>query len=307
MIAVDIGNTMSKFGYFSCQSLRFRLPKPESCIRFLHSKKKTVNGTRFFDGEAHKSIKNWLLNKQDCNDWYIAVTASGCNKESLIDELKSLKPDGSFRILTNDDVPIKTNVDFPSQIGIDRLLGAFAGSKFINDLLFPVDSTNADRTHNIETIIVIDAGTAITIDLVRINTNPAIFEGGAILSGLKTLSVTLNQTVSRLPEVNVSDFKSTDLIYPAKNTESAISTGILGSQIAAINFFIQRVKSTEYINAKTDKNKNNEIEIPIVFTGGDATIISELFNKEYSNKIVSSVPNLVLVGIALIMKSTYHE
>ncbi|MDR2641994.1 MAG: type III pantothenate kinase, partial [Planctomycetaceae bacterium] len=144
---------------------------------------------------------------------------------------------------------------------------------------------------NIETIIVVDAGTAITVDAVKTNVNPALFEGGVILSGLRALSVTLNRSASRLPEVGVAQFNSADLVYPAKNTESAILTGIFGSLIAAINFFAQKVKKNNHV--KPDQ------KIPIIFTGGDASIVGKLFADEFSDYKLIIIPDLTLIGIAI--------
>jgi type III pantothenate kinase len=303
MIAVDIGNSQAKFGYFSCQSLQSRFPLPTSCIRILHNTKKNERGGNLFDATKLKSIADWLQNIQNCNNWHIAITASNCKSDSLIDELVSLMPDGRFNVLTNDKIPIAANVDSPSKIGIDRLLDALAATKFIennpqNDLSNNKISNNKNNLSSariIETIIIVDAGTAITIDVVKINksSKSPIFEGGAILSGLKTLFVTLNQSVSHLPEVKISDANlSANWTYPAKNTESAIATGILGSLISTINFFAKKIESNNSIKIENQK-------IPIIFTGGDAEIIKKLYDKEFPNCCSLILPNLTLTGIAI--------
>ncbi|MDR2642649.1 MAG: hypothetical protein LBC74_07635, partial [Planctomycetaceae bacterium] len=144
MIAVDIGNTQAKFGYFPRTTLQSKFPKPESCIRILHNNKNTINTNNLFDNTAHKLMANWLCVACENDDWYISITASGCAAGSLIDELTLIKPDGNFRILTNNDVPIIANVDFPAKTGIDRLFDAFAAAKFIADEFQNTDSGCTD-------------------------------------------------------------------------------------------------------------------------------------------------------------------
>jgi pantothenate kinase type III len=281
MIAIDAGNTQIKFGYYSKQSLQHDLPKPESHFKILYNKK----NNNLLNNTEKNLITNWLQNIQDNNDWYIAITASN-HADSLIRELTSIKPNCKFKILKNNNIPITANVDSQTQTGIDRLLDALAATKFAKSNLF-----NTNDPRNIETIIVVDAGTAITVDMIRVNMNPAVFEGGVILSGLGVLSVMLNRSASHLPEVEFSQLDVTDLIYPAKNTKSAILSGILGSLIATIDFFAQKTKTTN--TTETDK------KIPIILTGGDATIIGKLLAKEFSDYNLSIIPDLTLMGIAL--------
>jgi pantothenate kinase type III len=313
MIAVDVGNTRAKFGYFSRQALLSGFPQPESYIKISHNKNNSHNNNLFNNADK-KSIAEWLYNVQGNDDWFISITASDCKADSLISELFSIKPDGHFKVLTNVDVPISANVDSPATTGIDRLFDALAAAKFATDKLqrnnianntvsnitvanndsnvdSNIDSINTPDQHNIETIIVVDAGTAITIDVVKVNVNPAVFEGGVILAGLGLLSIALNYSASRLPQVEVAQFNSSDLIYPAKNTTSAILAGILGSQIAAINFFARKVESGNTV--KPDP------KIHIIFAGGDAETIGNLFAREFPEYSLSIIPDLTLIGIAV--------
>ncbi|MDR2169977.1 MAG: type III pantothenate kinase [Planctomycetaceae bacterium] len=304
MIAIDIGNTFAKFGYFSARSLKLDFPEPASCLKIFYDKTQAINKQNIFNAAEHKLIADWLENNCDfndcgCDDWFIAVTAACCDVNFLVNELVSIKPDANFNILTNAGVAITANIDFPERAGIDRLLDAVAAAKFTcdklrnttrdtNSLNSYANSTNLndkfDR-RNIETIIVVDAGTAVTIDMVKINENPVKFEGGVILPGLSVLSEALNQAASKLPNIKVADYKLANLTYPAKNTNAAILTGILGSLVATINFFVNKIET----------NKN----IPIFFTGGDAKIISKLYSNEFPNSFILTIPELTLTGIAI--------
>jgi pantothenate kinase type III len=331
VIAVDIGNTRAKFGYFTAQSFNYSFPEPASNLKISYNKNKIGNGENLFGGAERKLIADWLSNKRDVADWYISVTASCCEANSFVEELALIEPDVHFNLLTNGDIPIISNVEFPAKTGIDRLLDAIGAVRFVGGKFCSADSDNKNIRQDIETInpsclkkiqgaehvsaasrsvcsgakpiahtgcgiIVVDAGTAVTVNMVSANNNnasnnSAVFEGGVILAGLRVLSVALNQVSSKLPEVGLEQFQSVDLAYPAKNTESAILTGILGSLIAAIDFF---VKKSRVINPNNiDKN------LPIIFTGGDAAVIGKLFAEEFPDYNLSIVPELTLIGIAI--------
>ncbi|MDR1053503.1 MAG: type III pantothenate kinase [Planctomycetaceae bacterium] len=300
MIAVDIGNTRAKFGYFPVQSLSSMFPEPASGIKISYNKNNIDSGENLFGVAERKLIADWLCDKRDVEDWYISVTASCCGANSFVEELSLIEPEGRFNLLTNGDVPIISNVEFPAKTGIDRLLDAVAAVRFVGGKLCGADSGNKNIQQNIrqdiETIVVVDAGTAVTVNMVSVNNNnasnnSAVFEGGVILAGLRVLSVALNQVSSKLPEVGLEQFQSVDLVYPAKNTESAILTGILGSLIAAIDFFVKKARVINPNNI--DKN------LPIIFTGGDAAVIGKLFADEFSGYNLSIIPELTLIGIAI--------
>src|SRR6266542_3759226 len=76
-----------------------------------------------------------------------------------------LERQGHVAVIVDDhrQLPISTDVDFPERVGLDRLLNAVAA--------------NAVREVN-RSAIVIDAGTAITVDLIDAG---GVFRGGAIM------------------------------------------------------------------------------------------------------------------------------
>jgi pantothenate kinase type III len=288
-------------------------PEPASNIKISYNKNNIDSGENLFGVAERKLIADWLCDKRDVVDWYISVTASCCGVNSFVEELSLIEPEGRFNLLTNGDVPIISNVELPAKTGIDRLLDAVAAVRFVGGKLCVADSGNKDIQRDnrrdiqqdVETIIVVDAGTAVTVNMVSVNNNAsnnsAVFEGGVILAGLRVLSVALNQVSSKLPEVGLEQFQSVDLVYPAKNTESAILTGILGSLIAAIDFFVKKARVINPNNI--DKN------LPIIFTGGDAAVIGKLFADEFSGYNLSIVPELTLIGIAIAVSENdrfYH-
>ena len=81
----------------------------------------------------------------------------------------------------HDLVDLKIDVEQPKAVGIDRLIGCFAASQGLAEN---------------EAAIVIDAGTAVTIDLV---TGSKVFCGGVIYPGVNASCFQLNQQTAALP------------------------------------------------------------------------------------------------------------
>lgn len=133
-------------------------------------------------------------------------------------------------------------------------------------------------------LIVIDAGTALTID--------AIFEGkhigGFIVPGLSTMHSSLmlstaNLQINGQPEPNF-EFKESQLL--ATNTESAILGGTLYMIGAYINHVIQ------------DLNSQMKTQFTVVITGGDAVQIGRMLDVSHDY-----IPDLVLQGMVNTVES----
>ena len=142
----------------------------------------------------------------------------------------------------------------------------------------------ADRIANIVAVakfaklpaIVIDCGTAITIDAIN---RKREFLGGAILPGRMLLRKSLNDFTAQLPLVSLSDRKPKAL---GKNTKDAILSGtdlaVLGSVKEIVSRIIVEIKVEECI---------------VVATGGDAGF----FIKNIKG-LKSGGKDLTLLGIA---------
>lgn len=133
------------------------------------------------------------------------------------------------------EVPIKQN---SSKTGIDRLLCAFGAINYY--------SKNA---------IIVNSGTAITIDLCI----DGVFQGGLILPGLSTALRCIHLRVPNLPLL--SPEKAT--ILPAKDTESAMLSGVFGYATALIRHCQESWKSVY------------KRELLTLITGGDGHLLSE--------------------------------
>ncbi|HOC02674.1 MAG TPA: type III pantothenate kinase [bacterium] len=145
---------------------------------------------------------------------------------------------GKVKEITWKDFPFKIDVRHPEKIGIDRLLNAAGTRKLFKTAC-----------------VVIDAGSAITIDLVDIDGN---FKGGVIFPGQRLIIESL-KNLALLKDIKPS--KKTKSII-GKDTSEAINSGIT----YGLCFLV-----AGYINAIKKKNK----KVKVVFTGGGGKFLQE--------------------------------
>lgn len=171
----------------------------------------------------------------------------------------------------------------PAQLGCDRWFAALAGYRW---LCFE----DAE-----ETAIIIDAGTAVTIDLVHKHR----FEGGAILPGLATAIKTLANTTAKI-KIDTANLLETAnhgtitatltpqsgeaqvINIVGKDSDSAVLAGALMSVIGGIKWSLQ------YLNGMFGDS------IPVLLCGGDAALIARNLSIQ---PLIER--NLVLAGLAL--------
>ncbi|MFK8112119.1 MAG: type III pantothenate kinase [Rubripirellula sp.] len=190
------------------------------------------------------SVIGWVRDHLGCRDTHWRI-ASVHRPAALQLEAAIRKPDQGATIqqIYHQDVPMKIEVDQPDRLGIDRLLSAYAASNLVDAPL-----------------VVIDAGSAVTVDWVN---QAGDFCGGAILPGLGLQSRALVMGTDALPEVEWSAGQSLSL--PAKNTSDAIRGGIVIGMSASIDGLVDRY--CEAAEVSLDKAH-------VVMTGGDAVTLS---------------------------------
>ncbi|MDQ7055724.1 MAG: type III pantothenate kinase [Persephonella sp.] len=139
-------------------------------------------------------------------------------------------------------VPIKNNYRNPSEVGIDRLVNAYATTV---EYGYPS--------------VVIDFGTAITFDVISVKGE---YEGGAIFPGIEASINALFSRTAKLPAVDFSQIKS----VIGKTTSYSIKSGIYYGYLSLVEGMVNR------INIETGyKNK-------VIITGGNGKLISEGIN-----------------------------
>ena len=131
-------------------------------------------------------------------------------------------------------------------------------------------------------ILVIDMGTAITIDY--INTE-GLHEGGQILPGLKSFFNILDQSTGSInTKINISDIAAQNIKKWGKNTDDAIISGAMMAISSAINHAVFSFKM-----------KGSRPSV--ILTGGDAIYFKDVFDYTLFYR-----PNLVIEGLARIAK-----
>jgi len=191
--------------------------------------------------------------------------------KAILSSLTSLNPEimelleGSTDYFINLDpgtpIPITNNYSTRDTLGYDRIANAVGAHT-----IFPENN-----------VLVVDAGTAITFDLV---TAAGEFAGGNISPGMSLRFKALNHFTSKLPLVEKNDK------FPmlGKTTHDAVLSGVITSVILEIDGYINKLKE-EYP------------DLQIVLTGGDA----DFFVKKLKNMIFVDL-NITLSGLNRILE-----
>lgn len=182
------------------------------------------------------------------------------------------------------DVPMTIDVDAPERLGIDRLIGAYAA---INRIPGP--------------LVVVDAGSAVTIDWVRraaVNsrqTSPedepeGVFCGGAIFPGLALQTAALSSGTEGLRQPAAGAFPLAALdrhktLSPGRNTGDAIRVGVIAAVVGAIERLAE-----DYPQCPRDAA--SEISPAVVVSGGDSALISDHLRLQHVQ-----IPHLVCRGL----------
>ncbi len=191
LLAIDIGNSSTKFGVFDDDKL--------------------VNQISISTIRTNSANEIYELIQPEMNGRISSVIVSSVVTEleksyrELAEKLlnaKVLFVDNKF------DSGLKINYFPPENLGVDRLVAAFAAVEKYG-----------------EPIIVCDFGTAATIDAVN---SKGEFLGGIIAPGISILADTLFQKTSKLPKVEIKKPESIFGISTITSIQSGIFYGYIG-------------------------------------------------------------------------------
>ena len=166
-------------------------------------------------------------------------------------------------------IPIQTALKDPTTVGHDRLLCAYAAYKRAQGAC-----------------IIIDAGTAITVDFID---GTGVFHGGAIAPGVAAMLRSLPQAAPRLPQVEWARPELTDGPF-GRDTREAMLVGVRAAAVGLAHHLVDRY--AEFFGAYPR----------VLATGGDA---QDLFGED--EIIEQIVPDLQLVGLADICRAALAE
>jgi len=196
-------------------------------------------------------------------DWRIAAVNAPA-RDQLTAALCDRLPAARAEVITRHDVPMRPHVRHPDRLGIDRLLAAWIATRMF-----------ASRR-----VVVVDAGSAITIDCADRSDG---FLGGAIMPGLALQFDALGRGTDALPTILPSesfDAEAPGWSMPATDTESAIRAGIMLGTAGAIDRLVDHGvaswgDSREPVGS-SEATSAGSPSCQVVLTGGDAARLSPL-------------------------------
>lgn len=238
LLAIDIGNTDISFGTFSGNKIikRFNIATEGYNLSRIRSR----------------------LGKVEIDDGIICSVVPAATRvlEKDIRRLFHCRP---YILGKNIRVPIKNLYRKPKQVGQDRLVNAYAGIMFFGAPL-----------------IVVDFGTAVTLDVVS---KDNAYIGGIILPGLEISLSALAKETALLPKIKLKRPKG--LI--GRDTKESMLSGVVYGLAAVVDDLSQRIKQKLGRQAK------------VVGTGGNIRLI-----RRYCKSIDKIDTDLTLKGLNLI-------
>lgn len=200
---------------------------------------------------------------------YFIISSVDKNISNILEEY-FLSNQIQYYFFTNKDYPIffkDYNIDL-SQLGEDRA---------INIIALKEQETEQKN-------IIIDFGTALTIDVVSSNR----YETGYIYPGINILKDSLISKTSKLEDFQMTNIHNTPLI----TTESQINDAIILGCFGAINIFLK------------DINKHFNIdEYNLILTGGGFENVFSLIGEEKFTKLLNKdykkIDNLNYLGLKI--------
>lgn len=220
------------------------------------------------DGESWNPILRWRDASEFRDEfpapatWWISSVHRGRSRQ-LIDWIQAQRRGDIVRELVGRDVPLRMALPRPDKVGLDRLCAALAA--FRRGLAKPC--------------IVVDAGTAVTVDAVSANGE---FLGGSIFVGPQAALDYLAQTTDALPRIKLSPEQRGE--HPlGKSTEDALISGAILATAGGITEIVRRIR--EIIGAPAQ----------LFITGGAAAGLVPLLPFD-----CIFVEHLVLEGIAAV-------
>ena len=232
ILAIDIGNTSIHLGFFEGKRLRRRRSLPTPLVRQPARLRLALGRVR---GEAIIcSVVPWATPRV-----VRALRMAGCSR---------------VRVVGRDvRVPLRNRYRYPRQVGQDRLVGAFAAWRTFGG---GHGAGGTGRGKASKDCIVVDLGTAITIDVV---TKAGEYLGGVIAPGLDISLEALASRTALLPKVKLRE--PPELL--GRDTANSIRSGILYGCAALCDGLVAKLK------------RRYAPDATVVATGGASSLIAK--------------------------------
>ncbi len=213
-VVVDIGNTRVKWGRCGASGVIESAALP------------------YESADWDRQLKAWRGALPRPAQWVIAGVVP-----DIVERMRAWVTghgDKAAIVSSHQQIPIPLDIDQPEAVGLDRLLGATAAHS-----LFPGKK-----------LLVVDAGSAVTINLVDV-----AFRGGAIVPGLRLMAEALHAHTAQLPKIRLELPEA----FPGKNTTAAIRAGFCNVMKGAVGECARACQPDV-----------------IVFTGGDGALLESM-------------------------------
>ena len=259
LLAIDAGNSRLKFGLFVRSQSSFYRRSGSTISRVVDVVGDWPSCRRFLAIAVDESSPwNTLANWQPSG-----VVIAGSNPLA-VQRLLGEWPEGELPapqvVRDRTAVPIVADVEFPEKVGLDRLLNAVAANS-----LRPL----------FRAAIVVDSGTATTVDLVSAN---GAFCGGAILPGLEMSAKALHHYTALLPLLPVQDLGGETPVLPGRNTREAMRNGLFWGQVGAIRELVRQLCHQNGLDQPDMDGVQHFPNSPwLILTGGGEPVLSTQF------------------------------
>lgn len=244
LLAISVGNTRTALGRFSGRALLASRSLPNSDVAGIE--RAILEESAELDTEGRTVV--------------VIATVNPRFSSELLARVEPRLEHEVFRIGEELPIPIRSSLTPAAGTGQDRLLAALAAFETVR-----------------QACVVIDAGTAITIDFVD---GAGVYQGGAIAPGARMALTALHAGAAQLSEVALE--KPDDSEPFGKNTREAMLNGVFYGARGAVRMLAERY-AERYGGYPM-----------IIATGGDARLLFE--GDELVERIVD---DLVLHGVAI--------
>jgi len=217
-----------------------------------------------------EQIKGWFNSPLDTTCQTVVAGSNPLGIEKVVKNWPQGKLPTPIEILNTEDFPLEICVDKPRKVGIDRLLNAVAAHRL-------QDSEQA--------AIIIDSGTATTVDVVNPNGS---FAGGTILPGFELSAKALHNYTALLPLIPVDELRQAEPVILGKNTTDAIRSGLFWGQLGAVRELVSQLGNQLQSDA-------GQMAPLVLLTGGGSDLL-----EPHLEGSVRFEPLLTLQGLALV-------
>lgn len=250
LLAVSVGNTRTRVGSFVDGKLL-------EVSTFRNDRREKI-------GSAIDAAYAPLVDRDDAS--ILLSTVDPERGEQVEKAIKEQIGRDVLRVERDMPIPVGRQLDREAMVGEDRLLNAAA----------------AFDKHK-QSCVIVDAGTAMTIDLVD---GAGTFHGGAITPGAQLMLDSLGQRAAQLPEIELR--KPEEVV--GHNTAEAMLSGVFYGMRGMVREIVEQIAFS-----------TNQYPL-VIATGGDAQVLFR--DSEIVERVV---PDLTLWGLAVTLRTALEQ